>query len=150
MKTLIIMRHAHASTGACNDFLRKLTLEGIEESKTAGLNLKHAGVIPELIVASSAARATETARELATVLQLAANQIVFDGTIYHCGSSELLTLIRHVPDNIKVMMIVGHNPAVSELVSLLSSHQHSLHPAEQVIVRSSSENWHDFDKYLHP
>lgn len=34
MKTLIIMRHAHAANSGFNDFERKLTPEGVSEARS--------------------------------------------------------------------------------------------------------------------
>ena len=148
MKTLIIMRHAHATNSGFNDFERKLTPEGVSEAREAGEQLKRAGIVPDLILSSSAVRAAETAGNVATVLNLSDDKLIFDRTIYNCGGEGLLELIHQTSEEVKTLLLTGHNPAVSVLATILTGNRHSMRPAEQIIIRSTAKSWQSFDEFI--
>ena len=148
MKNLIVMRHAHAVNGGFSDFERALTAEGVLEARAAGEQLKRASIAPDLIISSSAVRAAETARNVATVLKFSPEKMIFDRVIYNCGGDRLLELIRKSSGTVNTLMLIGHNPAVSVLASILTSNRNSMRPAEQVIICSTAKSWQDFDRFI--
>lgn len=148
MKTLIIMRHAHAANSGSSDFERELTAVGISEAREAGEQLKCASIIPDLIISSSAVRAAETASNVAAILELSSDKLIFDRAIYNCGGDGLLELIRLNSGAINTLMVTGHNPAVSVLASILTGNRNSMRPAEKIIIRSTAKSWQDFDQFI--
>ncbi len=148
MKTLIIMRHGNAENWAKTDYERKLTPEGYEAVNEAAMELRRRQAIPQLILSSAAARAAQTANRTAGVLGVPETQIILEKQLYHIDDYELLRTIQHNSEDISILMIVGHNPAVSALASGLSGEMRSLRPAGITILRDAAATWHDFGQNI--
>lgn len=117
------LRHASAGDSLSNptrDARRALDEEGIEQSGLAGRALNSVGVQVDAVVSSPLKRATQTA-------SLVANELGFDGKItYSTVLSEAtdfaqfrLLLSQH--NKREAIMLVGHNPSLSQFLSLLLS-----------------------------
>ena len=74
---------------------------------------------PDLVVSSSAVRARGTAEGACAVLGLGAPEI--DRSLYRADADDLLAWLSVVSDDVAAVMIVGHNPAVHDLVALLGA-----------------------------
>src|SRR5687767_2042344 len=118
MKHLILVRHAQAApeSQGFKDFDRPLTPSGTEEARRAAQQLAAGYPPPDLIIASPARRALETARLFAETFGYPLQQLTTDKQIYLAGPADLLTVIHAVPDDIGRLTIVGHNPGISNLV----------------------------------
>ena len=73
------------------------------------------GVKPDLIVSSSALRARTTAQSLAAELDLAPDRLVQDKRLYSTSATNLLYVIQELDDKLGCVMLVGHNPEMTEL-----------------------------------
>lgn len=144
MKILIIMRHGHAENWARTDFDRKLTPEGQLAVNAAAVNLRACELTPDLILCSAAARALETARRVAALLDVDAAKIVAERTLYHIDDYELLRDIQHTAGTVGTLMVVGHNPTVSALASGLGGEMHSMRPAAMAVLRDGGGDWKTF------
>ena len=121
MKQLSIVRHAHAEHfSQHSDFDRVLTEPGRTEARLAAEKARLVIAVPELILASPAARTLETARIFADVFGIAADSIVTDRSLYGAGSRDLRTLLEKLDSSFRNVMLVGHNPEVTELASGLT------------------------------
>jgi phosphohistidine phosphatase len=78
------------------------------------------GPRPERIVTSSAVRARATAEAFASELELDAAALVVRPEIYGAAIPEMMELIRQIDDRLMCVMIVGHNPTLSELAQRLA------------------------------
>ena len=78
-------------------------------------------VMPDLILSSPAKRALKTAQLIAKKLDYKLQDIVVDERLYATGADELLHLIRKLGAKPKSVMLVGHNPELTELAHHLSS-----------------------------
>jgi phosphohistidine phosphatase len=121
MKHLILVRHAQAESAAPGqqDFDRLLTRKGMQEATEMARRLQRASMVPEKIITSEARRAHTTATLFATTLQFDAAHLLIDKRIYSAGQLELLAVLRSAP-NCTRLLLVGHNPTISELSGLLS------------------------------
>lgn len=73
------------------------------------------------IIASLAPRALETGEIFADVFGLSGETFSKVRELYSGGANEYLnTLVKSLPDEVSCAMIVGHNPAVSELLAALT------------------------------
>ena len=113
MKTLLLMRHAHAADRGPTDFDRPLSDRGEREADAAGDRLAAAGLFPQTILASAAVRTAETARRLAARLfrddpanapPVRLLQELYCGTpadhraaLAACGGSDSVLLVAHNP-----------------------------------------------------
>lgn len=144
MKTLITMRHGHAEDRAATDFARKLTADGLVAVNAAAVNLRAAGLRPDLILCSAAARARQTAERVAAVLGMEDGKIIASRSFYYIDDYELLHEIQQTGDEFNTLMVVGHNPAVSALVSGIGGEMYAMRPAELAILQDDGDCWKTF------
>lgn len=144
MKTLVIQRHARAEKSARSDFDRKLTDGGKDEAAIVA-NLLHARSLhPDLILASPAKRAKKTAKIIAKTFQFNKELIVREAAIYNGSGNDLLMLLQTLPASAETVFLVGHNPALLDLINFLSCQPvECLRPAEAVILQFELINWKD-------
>jgi len=141
-RRLTILRHGKAAffDGSGDDFSRPLTQRGIDDVTAAAKRLLANGLSVELVVSSPAARAIATAKLAAGVLgveSIATDPIVYDG-----NEEDILTAVRAFPDDCKSVLLVGHNPTLSELASfLLPEGGISLPAAGAVSLDFECESW---------
>ncbi|MGD0641438.1 MAG: histidine phosphatase family protein [Roseiarcus sp.] len=118
----MLLRHAKTipATGR-NDHERALVERGRRDAAAIGAFVAQAGLIPDLVIFSGAARASETAaivvkcwpREVAT----RAEPGLYDATRF-----AIHAIVRALPDDAPSVMLVGHNPGVADLANHLVGH----------------------------
>ena len=67
------------------------------------------------IITSPAARANHTAFIIARVLGYKTEKIVLAQQLYHCAADTFLSEIYALPEDIKSVMMVAHNPGVTDV-----------------------------------
>jgi phosphohistidine phosphatase len=122
MKRFVVVRHAKSSWSdpGLLDIERPLNKRGRRSAPRMADRLKELGVEPDLILSSPATRALATARTMADRLGSAEGGIRIVDAIYGAGSGELLDLIRSMDDPVSSLMLVGHNPASTDLANRLA------------------------------
>lgn len=122
MKRLTLVRHANASwkEWAASDFERPLTRRGISETVVLGQLLLRDEIVPDLLISSPAVRARQTAELLAKELALPTNVLRFEECLYLAEVPDLKRIARSPGPKLMHLMIVGHNPCLSELARLLA------------------------------
>lgn len=120
MAQLVIMRHAHAAPpGPAGDRARPLSARGQRQAEEVGRALAGEGWQPELLAYSSAPRAAETAERVAQALALPKSAHCPDGRLYAATAMSLWYWLAEVPATCGRVMLVGHNPGISELAAYL-------------------------------
>lgn len=116
---LYMLRHATAEEGqpSQSDRARRLTGDGVAESRTVGAALKRLGVKLDLIVTSPAVRATETARIVSQALNI--EMVDDDSLLPGCRLRDLESVVGRFP-HAEQLMIVGHEPDFSEIIAVLT------------------------------
>ncbi|HET7357513.1 MAG TPA: histidine phosphatase family protein [Nocardioidaceae bacterium] len=118
-RRLILMRHAKAEPFASTDRERLLTARGRKDAVEAGAYLAGTSMIPDHAVISSAVRTRATWDAVAEGSGSAA-EVQVDESVFTGSSPEVvLDVLRTQPDDARVVMFVGHNPAVAQVVHLL-------------------------------
>jgi len=129
MKRLIILRHgkaaANASTG--EDFDRPLVERGEIEAAAMGRLLAEKGLVPDLALVSPAARTKGTWEAAQPSFPNARAE--FPRTLYN-ADARLVRGLAEVADA-EVILVIGHNPGLQELVARLMSDAGA--PADQVL-----------------
>ncbi len=123
MKTLILMRHAKALKDS-PDFLdhsRSLSDKGKEDAKLMSHALKKEKYLPDFIVSSTSKRTIKTAKIVLEELNLKQESLELESDLYEASTSDILHVIRAIPDNQKSVMLIGHNPSFTSMIGLLSS-----------------------------
>ena len=125
MKTLFLVRHARAASQEpkTQDIDRQLTKKGRKDAQRMAKKIRKSASAPQLIISSPAKRALKTARIFANEFNYAADAIVLNGTIYEhpegAGEAALLETIRSIEDQYQSVMIVGHDPLLTNLAKFL-------------------------------
>jgi phosphohistidine phosphatase len=140
MSLLIIMRHAEAASAkpGGDDFMRPLTAAGRAAAERAALRIRDEHGDPQLLLHSPALRTTETARIVVGTLAAPGLRLLAVPALYLArGQSvqQLLALPAHLAERV---LLIGHNPGVSELVQAVSAEaaqaRRWLAPAEFVAI----------------
>ena len=121
-KRLVMIRHAKSSWAnpLQSDYERPLNERGQKDAPDMGRRLKKAKIIPDLIIASTARRAAETAKRIARELDYPEDKILWQEKLYHCISTVFDEVARDIPEEVKTAFIVAHNPGITDYVSGLS------------------------------
>ncbi|WP_045742561.1 SixA phosphatase family protein [Actinoplanes rectilineatus] len=124
-RTLILLRHAKAETpGTLDDYDRSLTERGESDADAAGAWLANERLRPDLVLCSSARRTRQTWQAAAIALSQGAPggvapEVRYLDELYLCGRTEVLDALRTVSDEVRTVLVVAHNPTVSEVSALL-------------------------------
>lgn len=121
MKTLSLLRHAKSSWGDATlaDQERPLNARGERDAPEMGRRLCTAGIRPSLILSSPAVRAWETAKIIAQALGYPREFLQREADIYMASVPALLELIIQQDDGFNHIMIVGHNPGLTDFANHL-------------------------------
>jgi phosphohistidine phosphatase len=109
LKRLHLLRHAKSSWDdeSLRDEERPLAKRGRRASKRMAEHIAGAGLEIELVVCSPARRARETIEPL-----VPKPPVRVDPAVYGANTSDLLEVVRGLPDDVESAMIVGHNPGL--------------------------------------
>ena len=120
MKTLYIVRHAKSSWNTIDipDEQRPLMEKGKKRTKKVIDYLHENHIKVDYIISSHAVRAHETARILAHGLKYPVENIKIDSHIYYADGDSILNQFYDLPDSYDSVMIVGHNPSLTDFVNL--------------------------------
>src|SRR5258708_38987426 len=119
-RRLGVRRRAKGAWPAVPDPVRRRAGAGPRVTPAAGRWLRESGYVPDLVICSTALRARET-------WQLAEEELgvhprtTFEQRAYGASATELLELARQTPSGIRTLMIVGHEPSMSDLALDLAS-----------------------------
>jgi phosphohistidine phosphatase len=120
----ILVRHAHAEwphyTGP--DFDRPLTAQGLADAHATAAAIRDAGHLPGLLVTSPALRTMQTSSVIAATLALPAQSVLPVSELYNAGPEVLEAQMRKAFVSADVVMLVAHNPGISELARVLTGH----------------------------
>jgi phosphohistidine phosphatase len=121
MKRLLLLRHAKAvpATEPLVDIDRPLAERGERDARRIGDRLRQQGPHPALILASPAARALRTAQLVARTIDYPSDAIALDRRLYLAEPAAIVEIIAAQDDAIGTLLVVGHNPALTELVHRL-------------------------------
>lgn len=122
MKRLTLVRHAKAAwkDPQTGDFHRALTSWGRAQAAALGRHLLECQLVPDLLMTSPARRAKQTSECLAHEFALPANAVKQEERCYLATPTDLLQIVHSIGSKVRHLMIVGHNPGISELAGLLS------------------------------
>jgi phosphohistidine phosphatase len=121
MKHLLLLRHAEAEAAApgASDNDRPLTEHGRLEAMDAAQCISRTHLQIDAVLASSARRTRETAAIVVSRLNLSV-AIVHESSLYLATADTLLRAINACHAPTQTLLLVAHNPGVSELAHQLS------------------------------
>lgn len=120
-RTIYLLRHAKSSwkDAELSDIDRPLNKRGKENAPLMGKRLKKLEAKPDLIISSPAKRALKTAQIIADEIGYQEKNIHIDMELYGANVEEIFSLIEGLGDNLKSVMLVGHNPGLTLSVPFL-------------------------------
>ena len=118
-RTLVLLRHAKAEIPTDEpDYDRRLTQRGENDAAAAGSWLAAQNIRPDLVICSPAARTRQTWEGVSAAIATAP-EVRFEKDLYWGGRTEVFDILRTVPDAVGTVLVVGHNPTMSEVSTLL-------------------------------
>jgi len=147
MKTLLLLRHAKSSWNQpeLHDHDRPLNKRGKKEAPMVGKYLKDNGLLPDLILSSTARRAKDTAQAVADESGFI-GEIDLYQDLYLSDTSCYLDILRCLPDEANRVLAVGHNPDMEELLTLLTDVSEHLTTATLVQVDLPISSWQELNE----
>jgi phosphohistidine phosphatase len=139
-RTLILFRHSKSDQSSSEaDIDRPLNNRGRTQAPEAGRWLAdNAGEI-DLAVVSPAHRA-RTTWELASAELTGQPRTRIDDRVYNASVSDLLDVVRDLPDDVRIVVLVGHNPGFEDLASFLTNEPVSM-PTSALAVLEPDAAW---------
>ncbi len=120
VKQVILFRHAKSSwDDDVSDVDRPLAARGERDAPRMGKRLKARHARPDLIVSSHAARAQRTAELIAKQLGIKGRELRVERALYLASPDEILGVVASQDDALSCVLLVGHNPGLTELVNQL-------------------------------
>ncbi len=113
---LYLLRHGHSPFGESPDKERVLSEQGGCDVSAMGVQLKKKGIKPDFICCSTAQRTRQTAQHLIKSLAVHSDLIQYDERLYNANLESLIYFVRELDDHVGSVLIIGHNPGLSELV----------------------------------
>jgi phosphohistidine phosphatase len=121
VKRLTLMRHADArwKDAGFTDLQRPLNRRGTAAAEAMGRRLLELELVPELVLVSPALRTQQTAEIVARELSIPARRVLREDKLYLAAAQDLLQVAQHSGPRIAHLLLIAHNPGVSELAQLL-------------------------------
>jgi phosphohistidine phosphatase len=122
MKTLILARHAKSDWNhpELSDHDRPLNKRGRTDAPRMAAFLAAHYPPPQRVVSSTAVRANTTAEILAAAFGHAATDIQHAARLYLADVQTLLSQARALDDHDQTVMLVGHNPGMTDFLNRLT------------------------------
>lgn len=128
-KTLIVLRHAKSSWRTTEaDIHRPLSDRGEKDAVLAGRIL--AGYDLSVVLCSSATRAQQTWQH-AQSGGASCSDVRISEAIYHAWPGELLGELRELSESQPTVLLIGHQPTLSDLVLGLAKPSHLTRAVEE-------------------
>jgi phosphohistidine phosphatase len=143
-KELFLVRHAKSSWDdpTISDHDRTLNERGYRNAPEMGRRLSDRRVSPDALISSTALRARTTAEIMAGSINYPKDRIVLDRALYHASATELQEYIGGLDDSHFSVMLFGHNPGMTSLVShLFGLPIDNLPTCGVVHLQFSAESW---------
>jgi len=148
MKILILVRHAKSSWKdiSLDDFDRPLNKRGKRDAPLMGKLLAGKKLLPDLIISSPANRASSTAKIIAEKVDYPNEKIIWDENLYEATANEILKVINEVDEKNKVLLLVAHNPGLTNFSNYLSNNFISNIPTCGVVAITLEKKWEEITR----
>lgn len=143
MKTLLLVRHAKSSWNepGLPDRDRPLNDRGRRNAPEMGRRLAKLDLKPDVILSSPAIRARATVELIATEFDDPRANIRVDDRLYAASADLLIRVIRELGDEPGCVMLVGHNPELTELAHRLSREITHMPTCAVAVFAFDADSW---------
>jgi phosphohistidine phosphatase len=118
-RRLMLLRHAKSDWPDVSDQARPLAKRGRRDAPAVGRWLRERGYLPDVVVCSTARRTRQTWELMAPELG-GSPSVTFEPRAYDASAQTLLDLARELPIQYRAALLIGHNPAISDLANSLA------------------------------
>ncbi len=120
---LTLARHAKSSWrfAGLDDFHRPLNRRGLHDAARMPAILAKRLPVPELVLSSDAVRAVQTCQALADGFGLEERQVRLDHDLYLASARDILDVVARSAGAARHVLVVGHNPGLTDLYNLLAA-----------------------------
>jgi phosphohistidine phosphatase len=143
-RNLVVMRHAKSSwsSGADSDHARPLKNKGRRQVPLVAARLVKLEWIPQHVLCSDAARTKETCQLLCHELpeKVGAEYLP---SLYHAGPDVVERELSRVPDTVRSVLLLGHNPGWEELVERLCGEHVVMKTGSAALLAAPCARWSD-------
>jgi len=145
MKVITFLRHSKSSwENNIEDIHRPLSQIGIEKIKKIANSSKDHFISSEIIFTSSANRALYTSVLLSRIISINLNKIKICDELYTFNYNKVFDFIKTIDNNYTEVVLVGHNPAFTEISNYFSENKIlNLPTARWFSLKFESDNWSD-------
>jgi phosphohistidine phosphatase len=132
---LLIMRHAKSdkSDYSLDDFDRPLNKHGEKQPAKIARQLNELNLEIDLALVSPSLRTSQSFELLVEYLPNPPSPIL-DQRLYNAQVEEVLEVVQEYQSGSGHILVVGHNPSLSQLVSILTKQHHELGTADLAIL----------------
>jgi len=144
MKRLLLMRHAKSSwkEPGISDHDQPLGKQGKGDAPWMGALLVEKGLVPDLIISSTAKRAHDTARLVAEACGYE-QAILLERELYLAPPGAYFQVLRSVEEEFQTVLMVGHNPGVEQTLAVLTGEVDHFPTAAVAVVEVAGIKWRE-------
>ena len=145
MKQITFLRHSKSSWDYnLDDIDRPLNNSGVAKIKKVAESSKAQFVNSDIIFSSSAIRAIHTSLILTRSLSINSNRISICEDLYTFEFNEVLNFVNKIENKYSEVVLVGHNPAYTEISNYFSENKIlNLPTARWFSMKFNSNSWSD-------
>jgi len=147
MKTVYFVRHAKSSwkDHTLRDRDRPLNKRGKRDAPFMANLMKEKGVKVDAIISSPANRAYTTACHFAAAFDIEKSAIQQEENIYEAYYTDVLEIIKQLPNNLQTIFVFGHNPSFTSLANLFTTDYIDNVPTCGIVqVAATISEWKNF------
>jgi phosphohistidine phosphatase len=149
LKQLTLLRHAKSSWDerGLDDHDRPLSKRGLHDAPDMAQRLAAHGLAPQLLLTSTAARARHTAELAMPAFGGTPPRMQVESRIYLASPGELIAVIAEQDDAVSSLVLIGHNPGLTSLCSMLLPEMklQNLPTAGAVSIKCEMPDWAGID-----
>ena len=142
MKRLILVRHAKSNWNQplVSDHDRIINDSGKSDAKLIGQYLYQTHYTISHIISSIAIRTLQTAKIISKEIKFE-DSIETQSLIYNSAAEKILNLIHNINNKFECVMLLGHNPTITELANHISNIEINNIPTSGTIIIDFECQW---------
>ena len=149
MKTIFIVRHSKSSWKNINlsDYDRPLNKRGKKDAEIMSIELLKKNISIDFLLSSSSKRTIITSKYFIDKIKI--NKYEFFDSLYHASSDKIYSSIIELKNEFNKVMIVGHNPGLTNVINLLTNLSlYNLPTSGIVIIEFDIPYWNEIKPRL--
>jgi len=119
MRQLLLLRHAKSAWDdpSLADHARPLNSRGKLSARIMAAEMQRLGLVPDVVLVSSARRTLQTMEALNPFE--GSPIVTISDDLYLAPWTRLVELVRRVPETVRSVLLIGHNPGLHDLALAL-------------------------------